>query len=151
MLKVAVVIIAGRSEIQCGIYSQNNIIEQFESKAKTLDALVEIWGSINKRYEVDSIYYSRGPGSLSALKLLHIFVHTLETVKKIKLFAVDHFYFNQEKPIRAFGNQFFKKIGEEIILESGDDICEGDFILPQVLRQEDFNQECVPLYIVPPI
>ncbi|MCE3038578.1 hypothetical protein [Helicobacter anatolicus] len=151
MQEASILLVCSSSLVQCGIYVEKSLIKKYESRQKTLDALLELWIEIKKHYQVRAIFYARGPNSLSALKLLHIFVHTLKNLTNLELFAVDHFYFNKQRPIRAFGSQFFIKKDGEISLENRECEILNDFMLPEKLQQEDFNQECVPLYIVPPI
>lgn len=125
-------------------------------EAKTLDALVRLWMSLQNRFLIESICYARGPGSLSALKLLHVFVHTLAIVRGVGVFAVDSFYFNNARPIHAFGNQFFIKEADGIKIvarrDSANDGAECDGVtLPQELNLADFSQDSEPLYVLPPV
>lgn len=136
-----------------GIYQDNRLMQQHCEEAKTLDALASLWASLQGRFSVENICYARGPGSLSALKLLHIFVHTLAVVRGVGVFATDSFYFNHARPIHAFGNQFFIKESSSIKLEARPHLSIGDseVALPQELILAHFNQELEPLYVCPPV
>lgn len=138
------------SPILCGIYQNKKLIDSFQMQEKTLDALLKVF-MLTKKYEIKRVFYANGPGSFTAIKLTHIFLQTLQIVKGIELFCVDSFYFNQNSPIRAFGNQYFLKTAEGITLESFQEIsCDG-FALPQELRVQDFSSDCKPLYILPAV
>lgn len=151
-MQASLVLITDTSGVLCGIYQDSCLIESKKYSLKTLDALISMWMEIGQDYKIDAIFYARGPGSLSALKLLHIFVHTLHIVSGIKIFAVDGFYFNQGKPIKAFGKQYFIKTPQgEMILNQLPQADEANFSLPSVIKKEDFNQIVQPLYIVPPV
>ena len=136
-----------------GIYQDNRLMQQHCEEAKTLDALASLWASLQGRFSIENICYARGPGSLSALKLLYIFVHTLAVVRGVEVFAVDSFYFNHARPIHAFGNQFFIKESSGIKLEALPHLSIGDseVALPQELNLAHFNQELEPLYVCPPV
>lgn len=118
-----------------------------------------------------NIYYARGVGSLSAIKLTHIFLHTLSLSKNIALHATNSFYFTQSNEIKAFGNMSFfmrdSKIDSKMqnFIESKLDSKERiyiaksknanakdcDFRLPKVLKKQDFIESCTPLYITPAV
>ncbi|WP_104697126.1 MULTISPECIES: hypothetical protein [unclassified Helicobacter] len=151
--KVSLVLVTHTGGVLCGVYQNNQLIKSQINTLKTLDALVDIWVSVKQCYEVEEICYARGPGSLSALKLLHIFIQTLHVISGIKIFAVDSFYFNQGKSIKAFGNQYFVKNtqGEIILHQDLLQESENKFTLPSVINKEDFSQPTQPLYIVPPV
>lgn len=151
MQEAALLLVASSQNILWGVYQDTCLIKQGKEEQKTLDALICIWQNLSAKYKISEIYYARGPGSLSALKLLHIFVHTLRILRPIRLFATDHFAFNQNFPIHAFGNQYFYKEQSEVVLRSAKEHVAKDFCLPERICVRDFSQECTPLYIVPPI
>lgn len=102
-------------------------------------------------FELDSIFYARGPGRFSALKMTHIFLHTLCLVKSYKLFSVSSFYFNSAAPIHAFANKYFIQENQGIALKDFSIKITQEFVLPEVLNIDDFDTQNKPLYILPPV
>lgn len=138
-----------RSGIRYGIYHNNSLYKQGLMEGKSLDSLIGLWMEIKDKYVIGRIFYARGPGSLSALKLLHIFVHTLAITSQIELFATDSFYFSQH-PILAFGNQYFIKQHQEIVLKTFDAKIQDEIPdLPKSLNDKDFTSPLEPLYVLP--
>ena len=155
MRETQLVLVPLRDGVLYGIYQDFYLVYANKVSQKTLDALIEIWNSVQQSYRIKSIFYARGPGSLSAIKLLHIFVHTLKIVSDLDVFACDSFYFNQSGAIFAFGNQYFIQSDDGVILESSEKIekslLKNDFCLPDKLIPQDFDKETQPLYVVPPV
>lgn len=151
--KCTLVLVPCKAGMLWGIYQDNRLVHHHCEEAKTLDALASLWASLQGRFSIENICYARGPGSLSALKLLHIFVHTLAVVRGVGVFAIDSFYFNHARPIHAFGNQFFIKESSGIKLEARPQLSieASEVALPQELNLEHFNQEPEPLYVCPPV
>ncbi len=144
-------LVADKTGLLYGVYKNTEMLYCLKKELKTLDALSVMWDGVKRKHHIEQICYARGPGSLSAIKLVHIFVQTLHIVSGMKIFATDSFYFNQSAPIHAFGNQFFFKEQGEIVLRTSQEEVRGVLALPQSLRLEDFSQPTTPLYIVPPL
>lgn len=109
---------------------------------------------------IESIYYARGVGSLSSIKLTHVFLHTISLSLNIPIYATNSFYFTDNKEIKAFANMsFFLKQDSKIIKDSTNNNIElsksinptKHFVLPNVLVEEDFCESCIPLYVTPAI
>jgi hypothetical protein len=132
--------------MKIGVYENNKLIEIIEKEGMTSDVLPSIFDELLKKYEIDSVIYSKGPGSFMAIKLAYVFFKTLEITKNISLLAQDGFYFNQNSPIKAVGNRFFIKKEGIILLEK--DLKEGEFVLPKILNKDDFTKETSPLYVL---
>lgn len=147
---IDLVLFSTSAPLLCGIYEDLKLIEQKSYSCKTLDALTDLLSSLRGR-EIKRVFYAKGPGSFTAIKLTHIFLQTLQITKGIKLYSSDAFYFNANAPIKAFGNQYFIKEKGEITLHSFEQVQSCEFILPQKLNLEDFSQENEPLYILPPV
>ena len=129
-----------------GIYKDNKLIETIKKEGLTSDILPSVFDEILKKYNINSIIYSKGPGSFMAIKLAYVFFKTLEITKNIKLLSADGFYFNKNTPIKAVGNSFFVK--KEGIISIEKNQKEGVFDLPLNLNFEDFSEETEPLYIL---
>jgi len=145
-LLVDIVAIPISKPLKIGIYHNNKLIEKIESNGLTSEILPVIFDDILKNYEINSIIYSKGPGSFMAIKLAYLFFKTLEISKNIQLLAVDGFYFNKNSPIKAVGNSYFVKKEDIISIEKN--LKESEFYLPDELKKEDFSQEASPLYIL---
>ncbi len=92
-MEYSLVIVPSAKGVRYGVYEDLQLLREDFLEGKTLDALTWLWFSLKQEFEVKNIFYARGPGSLSALKLLHIFVHTLALSRGVRLFAVDSFIF----------------------------------------------------------
>lgn len=160
-----IVLISCSSPVLCGVYDDTfSLKTSFFSEEKTSDALVNIYQKLlayfkEEGLQLKAVYYAKGPGNFTSLKLTHIFLHTLALTQGVELFSTDSFYFNQNSPIKAFGNKFFiKKSGENIelkeLVESENDEQKDlrkCFSLPYCLNTNDFDTHNVPLYILPPL
>jgi hypothetical protein len=143
---VDVVAIVVSKPLKVGVYQNNKLIEVIEKDGLTSDILPIIFDEILKKYDINSIIYSRGPGSFMAIKLSYIFFKTLQIAKGIEFLAADGFYFNKNQPIKAVGRSYFIK--KEGIISLKKDLKEGEFFLPEILNKKDFSKETTPLYIL---
>ena len=116
---------------------------------------------------LNAIYYSRGVGSLSAIKLTHVFLHTLSLSSEIKLYATNSFYFSQANEIKAFANMSFylKPDSKHIVITDSnakeyihiapssinDNLDLSTLFLPYRLIHNDFLESCTPLYVTPAV
>ncbi|WP_024787694.1 MULTISPECIES: hypothetical protein [unclassified Lebetimonas] len=143
---VDVVAVVISKPVKVGIYKNNRLIKTIQKEGLTSDVLPEIFDEILKKYEIDSIFYSKGPGSFMSIKLAFVFFKTLETAKNIKLFAADGFYFNNNRPIKAVHKSYFVK--KEGIITLKKNLEEGEFFLPEILNKDDFSADNSPLYVL---
>ncbi len=111
------------SPLYYAVYKDRKLAFDAKIDGKTLDALYQMQcGLKQKNIEIKTIYYARGPGNLSALKLTHTFLHTLAVVENVELKACDSFDLlcNSleeglgEVAIFAYGKRYFIKRGGEI-------------------------------------
>ena len=121
---------------------------------------------------LSAIYYSRGVGSLSAIKLTHVFLHTLSLSSDIKIYATNSFYFAQTNEIKAFANMSFylKPDSKHIVITDSnvkdyihiapsninasninDSLDLSTLFLPYRLIHNDFLESCTPLYVTPAV
>jgi len=143
---IDIVIIPISSPIKVGLYKDKVLFEEIISNEMTSDFLPKFFDEILKKYEIDNIIYSKGPGSYMSIKLTYIFLKTLQITKDISIFAVDGFYFNQNSPIKAIGNRFFVKENDTITIKEAE--CSNSFELPKKLNFSDFSKDIEPLYIL---
>ncbi|MBL4730817.1 MAG: hypothetical protein JKY28_05565 [Sulfurimonas sp.] len=146
--KVDVLVIALSSPIQIGIYVNNTLLETIASEKKSSDILPFLFKDILQRYELEKLFYVKGPGSFMAIKVSYIFLKSISILKKIPLFATDAFYFNKNEPIKAIGKLCFVKMGTEIETQKLVNVPSGKFILPNVLDYNEFSKITTPLYSI---
>lgn len=147
--QVDLVLITLSSPIMIGIYEEKKLIDSIVSSEKSSDVLPLLFQEIFQKYEVKNLFYANGPGSFMAIKVAYIFLKSLSIVKKIPLYAVDAFYFNENRPIKAIGKLYFVKVASEIKTEKFDEKIENDFKLPKQLNYNDFkNNTTAPLYSI---
>ena len=144
-LVIDVVAIVISKPLKIGLYKDKKLFKEITKDGLTSEILPEIFDEILKNYKINSIIYSKGPGSFMAIKLSYIFFKTLQITNDIKLFGVNGFYFNNNKPIKAVGNSFFVKKEDIITLEK--DKKEGEFFLPKTLNFDEFEDD-EPLYVI---
>lgn len=153
--KVDLILIGVNSPTLCGIYENFQLQKSFFSIQRTGDALLEVFTSVFEYLQdksIRAIFYARGPGSFTSLKLTHIFLQTLQLHRGFELYSTDSFYFNQNAPIKAFGNKFFlKNSSGEIEIEESRHHLDQEFCLPKILIPDDFHLHNAPLYILPPL
>jgi tRNA A37 threonylcarbamoyladenosine modification protein TsaB len=151
MKKVDVVVISISSPLKIGIYENSILIEEIENSGKSSDVLPLIFDKILKEYSVDTVVYTNTPGSFMSIKLSYIFFKSLEILGSISLRAVDGFYFNENRAIKAIGNRYFFKEDEKIVIKPLEDRVEQYFELPQSIDIDTFDKEVEPIYILPSV
>ena len=144
--KVDTVLVALSSPILVGIYEKGLLIDQIKSEDKSSDVLPLIYKELLSKYDVDSFIYANGPGSFMSIKVAYVFLKSLSIVKNIPLYAVDAFYFNKNRPIKAIGKLHFVKIQGKIETRKAEEIQPQCFVLPLRIKKEDFSKENAPIY-----
>ncbi|MDO7253303.1 tRNA threonylcarbamoyladenosine biosynthesis protein TsaB [Helicobacter cappadocius] len=155
--KADLILIGVSSPMICGVYENFHLKKSFSSTARSADAILEVFNLAFEYLEIfnmelRSIFYAKGPGSFTSLKLVHIFLQTLCLDRNIKLYSVDSFYFNHKSPIKAFGNKYFiKNTSDDIHVQETDEKIDNVFSLPFILEPKHFDTQNIPLYILPPL
>lgn len=96
-----------------GVYQDNFLCASYISKSKTSEALVEVFSQLFKDFKnptlpaIKGVYYAKGPGSFTSLKLTHVFLHTLALIHDFELYSTTGFDFNDNTPILAYANKYF--------------------------------------------
>jgi len=148
--EIDLVVVALRTPIKVGIYRHGELIETLRSPQKTSEALPQIFQKIMQNYRIRRVFFPRGPGSFMAIKLVYIFLKTLQIASGIELYGCDAFVFNQGRPIKAVGNLYFVKENGKIVTKKMDETEEGEFELPQKIAQLPCSKEQIsPLYVLP--
>jgi len=146
---VDIVAIPISNPLKIGIYENNKLIKKIEKEGKTSDILPVIFDELLKKYKINHIIYTKGPGSYMAIKLSYIFFKTLEITKNIIFLAADGFEFNNNQPIKAVGNSFFVK--KEGIITIEKNLKPGEFFLPEIINLSIFSKDTSPLYVLNPV
>lgn len=162
--KCDIVLISVNSPILLGIYINDTLDSSLKCEGKTSDILPQLFEGVMKRYQIKRIFYANGPGNFSALKLTHIFLHTLGIINHIELFCASSFHFTKDKFINAYGRIYFFKENDIIktirlddtkSTESSKDSAKtpinATFSLPPHLHIDMFDKNCFPLYILPAV
>ncbi|TLE10328.1 hypothetical protein [Helicobacter bilis] len=154
--------------------TKHNIYFNEKIDSKTQIDFIQLNCSLSKALHLlsyfmplNAIYYSRGVGSLSAIKLTHVFLHTLSLSSEIKLYATNSFYFSQANEIKAFANMSFylKPDSKHIVITDSnakeyihiapssinDNLDLSTLFLPYRLIHNDFLESCTPLYVTPAV
>ncbi|WP_201352572.1 hypothetical protein [Hydrogenimonas urashimensis] len=139
------------SPILVGIYENKKLRESFRSEEKMSKALPPILHDVRYRYDLEALYYTKGPGSFMAIKVAYVMLQTFSTALNIPLYATDAFAFNDNAPIKAIGTSCFVKKGGAIVIEKGCPKTDSRFVLPARLESEMFSDETDPLYILPAV
>ena len=105
------------SPLQVGIYDNNNLIKQYETKEQTSEALPTLFQEILENFTCKRLFFAKGPGSFMAIKISYVFLKTLSISLGDPLYACDGFMFNANRPIRAMRNLYFMKENEHIITQ----------------------------------
>lgn len=141
-----------------GVYQNNFLGASYTSKAKTSEALVEVFSQLFKDFKnptlpaIKGVYYAKGPGSFTSLKLTHVFLHTLALIHDFELYSTTGFDFNDNTPILAYANKYFVSKEMESLSDFKDlKIAPKDFMLPPFLEKDKFTKLNTPFYILPPI
>lgn len=150
-MQIDVLLLSVDSPILLGIYNDNKLISSIKQEGKISEVLPPVFKEILRNYEVQSIFYSNGPGNFSAIKLTHIFLQTIRITRGIQLFCADSFNFTNAKYINAYGKIHFYKESSSIKSIALESKIQNNFILPQILDSSIFSSECKPLYILPAV
>ncbi|MGL2820770.1 tRNA threonylcarbamoyladenosine biosynthesis protein TsaB [Helicobacter pylori] len=157
-MELDLVLISLGDGVLLGVYQNNFLCASYASKSKTSEALVEVFSQLFKDFKnptlpaIKGVYYAKGPGSFTSLKLTHVFLHTLALVHDFELYSTIGFDFNDNTPILAYANKYFVSKERESLTDFKDlKIAPKDFKLPSFLEKDKFTQLNTPFYILPPI
>jgi len=149
-LPVDLVVVALGTPLLVGVYENGQLVEKIESDKKTSDALPKIFQDILRRYEIERIFFARGPGSFMSIKLVYIFLQTLKIARGFKLYGCEGFEFTQGGPIKAVGNLYFVKENDAIVTKPVKNV-QTKLDLPQSLEELRCDEKTSPLYVIPAV
>ncbi len=149
---VDIVVVGLSSPLLVGVYQDGKLTETIVKEEKTSDILPQIFKNLLQRYTIKSVYFARGPGSFMAIKLVYIFLKTLQIARNIRLFGCSGFAFNNHQPIKAVGNLYFVEENGKIVTKKIEGEVESSFQLPQNLQDLACSEEeTSPLYVIPAV
>lgn len=129
-------------KVLLGMYQNNFLCTSYTSKAKTSEALVEVFSQLFEDFKnptlpaIKGVYYAKGPGSFTSLKLTHVFLHTLALIHDFELYSTTGFDFNGNTPILAYANKYFVSKEMESLSDFKDlEIAPKDFIFALLFRK----------------
>ena len=135
-----------------GIYKDNKLISSNKLESQLSDSLVSFFCDLKEQGILfNELFYVNGPGSYMALKLTYIFAKTLYIVNGVKLHSANGFYFNNNTPIKAYGNYYFAYENDEVKLIKSNKNIYSNYTLPDVLNESIFGDDLEPLYILPAV
>ena len=140
------VVIALGSPVRVGIYEEGHLIEEIVSDKVGSDALPEVFEDLLRRYTFSRLIYVNGPGSFMGIKVTYLFLKTLSILRKVPLFALDGFFFNENSPIKAYGKLYFVKNSNMISLVAMEEPKLKAFNLPRSIDAKNFNTDNAPYY-----
>ena len=149
--KYQLLIISIASPLLIGIYREGILIEEISSEKKTSEILLPIITKALEHYPVESIIYTRGPGSYMAIKLTYIMLKTIEIVRNIPCYGCSAFMLNGGQPVKAIGNLYFIKEKETIITKKYEQPPVTKFTLPQCIHDLELDEESAPEYVLPAV
>ncbi len=139
------------SPLKIGIYTDGKLQKSIEDSGMCSDRLAPLYADIIQEWDVQKIYYAKGPGSFMAIKLTYVFLRALQIAKDIEIYASDAFAFNGNTPIKAHGKFYFVKKNATIALQKFEEDIAASFTLPKVLDYSLFDSDIEPLYILPAV
>jgi len=144
-------VISIASPLLVGVYAHGKLIKTLSSEKKTSDILLPIITETLEHYPIESIIYTRSPGSYMATKLTYIMLKTIEIVRNISCYGCSGFLFNGGQPIKAIGNLYFIKEKETIITKKYEQSPLAQFSLPQCIHDLELDEESTPEYLLPAV
>ncbi|AKF24323.1 hypothetical protein YH65_02125 [Sulfurovum lithotrophicum] len=149
--KFQLLIISIATPLLVGVYREGELIEEISSDQKTSEILLPLITEIMERYSIESIIYTRGPGSYMAIKLTYIMLKTIEILRDIPCYGCSAFLLNGGRPIKAIGKLYFIKEKETIITKKYEQPPETEFGLPQRIHDLELDEESTPEYLLPAV
>jgi len=146
---LAVVAVGG--PLLVGVYRDGELVEVLEREGKLSETLAPLFDGLLERYDIRSVHFSRGPGSLMSVKLLYIFLKTLAIAKDIELYGCESFAFSGGAPIKAVGNLYFVKKEGAIATKNFKEPPQSSIRLPQRLGDLGCGSETEPIYHIPAV
>jgi len=150
MKKIDILVISLTAPLKIGIYENKNLIEEFESFDKTSEVLPLFFEKLLKKgeYSINTLYYTKGPGSYMAIKITYLFLKSLSILQDIELKATLGFSLNGNLPISAMRDFYFLQEGDNIIIKQ---LKKEQFIftLPLKLNEKLFDNNILPYYKLP--
>ncbi|WP_158653029.1 hypothetical protein [Helicobacter salomonis] len=155
-MRCVLVVLALQRPVQMGVYVENELVYSVYSTQGTSVALASLFAQVSRWLAcagcaLRAIYYATGPGSFTAMKLTHVFVHTLAITKGLRLYGALGFVFNAYRPIKAFGKSYYLYHRGQIVLRPLENPEVRAMRLPVLLDPSLFSAESKPLYLLSPV
>ncbi len=148
MKKVEVLVISLFSPLKVGVYENKTLIKEYISEEKTSEILPLFFAEIIKEYEIESLYYTKGPGSYMSIKIAYIFLKSMSILNGYKLKGALGFVLNGNSAIPAMRGLYFVNEDDGVVIKKVDGV-EPRINLPTKLEKELFDEESAPFYKLP--
>lgn len=146
------VLLSVYSPFVIGIYKGDKLVKKIEAEGKASDVLPVMIEKALSEFAPEEIYYTNGPGNHMSLKIAFVCVKSLCIIKKIPLFGVSPFVFNEGSPIKAFGNSYFVPKKDKIEIEVLDgSVLSVPAVLPHSIDFESIKGCDEPLFLLPAV
>ena len=143
---IDILVVALGSPFLIGLYENKKLFKTIKSEKHTSDELPRWFKLFNEKYNIEKLFYAKGPGSFMSIKVAYIFLKSFAVLKNIQFLAIDAFYFNDNSPIKAVGKLYFVKINNQIDTIKIEDVQKSKFVLPKTLKHRDFGLDVIPQY-----
>jgi len=121
--------------MQLGFYENRTLLNVQEVDGLTSDILLPTLESIIRKYRVEKIIYTSGPGSHMATKITYVILKTINILINIEFNAISAFDLNNSKPIKALGKLYFIKEKKNIITKRFETDIDCSFKMPKNLEE----------------
>lgn len=149
---IEVLVISISNPMLIGVYENKKLINSYEVDGKTSDVLPIVFEEILNKYEISGLFYVNSPGSYMAIKVAYVFLKSIAITKNIELKATFGFNFNNNSPIKALGKKYFTNNNGEIKIDFLDNnVIIEEFVLPEILNHNIFNNDSLPQYNLPAV
>ncbi len=143
---IDILVVALGSPFLIGLYEDKKLFKTIKSEKHTSDELPRLFKVFDEKYNIEKLFYAKGPGSFMSIKVAYIFLKSFAILKNIQIFATDAFYFNDNNPIKAVGKLYFVKINNQIDTIKIEDVQKSKFVLPKTFEYRDFGLDVIPQY-----
>ncbi len=152
MPKYTLLVLPTAKPLSIGVYdNKGELIDSFYSEERVSKILSSLIYDVLKRYDIERMIYTSGPGSNMSVKLCYIVLESVRLVKNIPLYACSLFDINGNRPVKAMGQLYFMKEKETIITKKLTQQVDTTPVLPDTIASLAIDAVALPDYRVPAV
>ena len=152
MPKYTLLVLPTAKPLSIGVYdNKGELIDSFYSEERASKILSSLIYDVLKRYDIERMIYTSGPGSNMSVKLCYIVLESVRLVKNIPLYACSLFDINGNRPVKAMGQLYFMKEKETIITKKLTQQVDTTPVLPDTIASLAIDAVALPDYRVPAV